>query len=490
MLVWSIPEALVTAELGSTYPHASGGVAWVEEAFGRKASSVMGFFSWISGATDNAIYPVLFLIYLKQVLQSDGGFSSGDNDELDGSEGVWYALTLVGIASTLTFMNYLGLEIVGNMSIFIAIISLSPFVIMCAVGIFKIKLSRLLVLSSLDSSDYNFDDDIGDHHSDTAGGLFSSLFQIPNYFNVLWRPFLNNIFWNVNSFDSAASLSKEVKNLEKCFTSGMLQAVIYTALSYLLPLVVALGGVESSQEDWVDGYIATVAIDIVGRWLGHWMVFSAGISNLGLFMAELSSDSYQVMGMSEKGLLPKFFAHRSRFGTPSYSILLCYFVILSLLFNDYNELLTIMNFNYVISLLMEYAAFIKLRIMNKSSEYFSFSHYSTLFSNDLMHIRFLPKGTQPFRIPLNTFGCIVMLTPGVLTMCLMLMTSTYLTLIYSVGFLFLGVFLFSLQNFVKDKNWCVYIDHEIINVHEEYNNFDAISDDEIQESNVRTRELI
>ena len=33
-LVWSVPEALVTAKLGSAYPEASGGVAWVEEAFG------------------------------------------------------------------------------------------------------------------------------------------------------------------------------------------------------------------------------------------------------------------------------------------------------------------------------------------------------------------------------------------------------------------------------------------------------------------------
>jgi len=60
---WSIPEVLVTAELGSTYPDASGGVAWVEEAFGKFAGLVMGYLSFVSGATDTAIYPVLIIDY-------------------------------------------------------------------------------------------------------------------------------------------------------------------------------------------------------------------------------------------------------------------------------------------------------------------------------------------------------------------------------------------------------------------------------------------
>ena len=40
--VWSLQEALMTAELGSTFPEASGGVAWVEEAFGPGAAWLCG----------------------------------------------------------------------------------------------------------------------------------------------------------------------------------------------------------------------------------------------------------------------------------------------------------------------------------------------------------------------------------------------------------------------------------------------------------------
>lgn len=34
MLVWAVPEALVTAELSTAFPESSGSVAWVEAAFG------------------------------------------------------------------------------------------------------------------------------------------------------------------------------------------------------------------------------------------------------------------------------------------------------------------------------------------------------------------------------------------------------------------------------------------------------------------------
>jgi amino acid transporter len=59
--VWSMQEALMTAELGTAFPEASGGVAWVEEALVNAA--------WMSGylfgliAADNAIYPRLWIIF-------------------------------------------------------------------------------------------------------------------------------------------------------------------------------------------------------------------------------------------------------------------------------------------------------------------------------------------------------------------------------------------------------------------------------------------
>ncbi len=49
--VWSIQEAFMTAELGTAFPEASGGVVWVEEAFGPLAGWLAGYLSWVAGAT-------------------------------------------------------------------------------------------------------------------------------------------------------------------------------------------------------------------------------------------------------------------------------------------------------------------------------------------------------------------------------------------------------------------------------------------------------
>ena len=110
--IWSVQEALLTAELGTTFPEASGGVAWVEEAFGINAGWMSGYLGWIAGATDNAIYPVLFMDYLLQALHMD-------KDEFNP---VLRFCILAITSSILGYVNWLGLPIVGKMSVTISVV--------------------------------------------------------------------------------------------------------------------------------------------------------------------------------------------------------------------------------------------------------------------------------------------------------------------------------------------------------------------------------
>ena len=45
-IIWSVPEALVTAELATAFPEDSGYVAWVTAAFGPYWGFQEGFWSW------------------------------------------------------------------------------------------------------------------------------------------------------------------------------------------------------------------------------------------------------------------------------------------------------------------------------------------------------------------------------------------------------------------------------------------------------------
>lgn len=88
-------------------------------------------------------------------------------------------------------MNWLGLDFVGNMSILICCLAMSPFVLLVIFGGPKVDTSLWFQLPP------STEDTLGQQTSgddDTSGGFF------PNFiiYGVMLRPFLNNLFWNFN----------------------------------------------------------------------------------------------------------------------------------------------------------------------------------------------------------------------------------------------------------------------------------------------------
>jgi amino acid transporter len=395
--VWSMQEALMTAELGTAFPEASGGVAWVEEAFGVNAAWMSGYLGWMAGATDNAIYPVLFMDYLLQALHSDG---SDVNP-------IARFLLLSGTSIALGYINWLGLPLVGKMSVSICFVAMSPFVILTLVGAFKIDPNRWFELPQEDPAKLDVTDD------DTGGGIFPDA----SLGGVLWRPFLNNLFWNLNSFDAAASFAADIEDPGSVLPKAMAWSVLMVASCYFFPLLIAIGATDADQHEWVDGFLARVTGDVVGPWLGAWTVFAAGISNIALFQAELSADAFQLMGMADRGHVPKLFSQRSQHGTPTYGIMLGTAVIVVMGTSNLDTLIEMLNFNYAISLLMEYCAFIKLRIS-------------------------APNLVRPYRIPLSTTGCIIMLTPTFIATFFVLGLATYQTYGFSLAVNAFGILIY------------------------------------------------
>ena len=281
-IFWSIPEALMTAELATAYPEASGCVAWVHEAFGPTAGLVNGYLTWLSGVTDNSLYPVLFLQYLL----ADSPYLS--SRFTPGSLERWGLVSAVVLF--LSALNYRGLKFVGNVNVVIAIVSVAPFVILSAACIPKIDPSRWLVRPDTPVTDID------------------------------WGEFMNILFWNLNYFDAAASFSGEVVDPGKTYPRASFWAVLMVAFGYLIPLLATIGASSAPDSDWDNGYSEVVASHVVGRWLSAWILFGSGIANLALFQAEMSSDSFQLLGMAERGLVPSVFARRSRFGTPTAAI--------------------------------------------------------------------------------------------------------------------------------------------------------------------------
>lgn len=98
-----------------------------------------------------------------------------------------------------------------------------------------------------------------------------------------------------------------------------------------------------------------------GVWLRTWVQAASALSNMGMFVAEMSSDSFQLLGMAERGMLPRFFAKRSVYSTPLIGILFSALDVLLLSWLSFQEIVAAENFLYCLAMIMEFLAFVKLR---------------------------------------------------------------------------------------------------------------------------------
>ncbi|KAK7400115.1 hypothetical protein VNO78_11315 [Psophocarpus tetragonolobus] len=316
--IWSIPEALLTAELATTFPGNGGFVIWANEAFGPFWGSLMGFWKFFCGVINLASYPVLCVDYLKLVIPAL-------------SSGFPRAVSIFLSTCVLSFLNYSGLAIVGYTAVALGVVSLFPFVLLSLFSLPKIDPTKWLSLGQ--------------------EGVKKD-----------WRIFFNTIFWNLNFWDSASTLAGEVEEPHKTFPKALLSAGLLTCLGYIVPLLAATGAMPLDQESWVDGYFAHAAGVIAGKWLKIWMEIGAVLSIIGLFEAQLSSAAYQLLGMADLGFVPRIFGERSRrFNTPWMAILISTLIALAMGSFSFTEIISTVNFLYSLGMLLEFASFLKLR---------------------------------------------------------------------------------------------------------------------------------
>lgn len=210
--VWSIPEALITAELATALPGNGGFVLWTDRAFGPFAGSLMGSWKFLSGAINSAAYPALCVKYISRAVSSI-------------SSGAPRVATVTATTVLLSFLNYTGLSVVGYTAMALCAASLFPFFVMAATALPKLKPRRW-----------------GEIAEDRD-----------------WRLFFNTLFWNLNFWDNASTLAGEVDKPQKTFPTALLAAGLLTSVAYLMPLLAGTGSLDSPYSDWDSGFYADAA---------------------------------------------------------------------------------------------------------------------------------------------------------------------------------------------------------------------------------------
>jgi len=119
---------------------------------------------------------------------------------------------------------------------------------------------------------------------------------------------------------------------------------------------------------------------------------------------------------------------RSKYGTPTFSILCSATGVIFLSWMSFQEILEFLNFLYAIGMLLEFAAFIKLRIKK-------------------------PELHRPYKVPLQTFGAALLCLPPALLLVLVMCLASMRTFLVSGVVILLGFLLYPTLVHAKDRKW-------------------------------------
>jgi len=352
-----LPMILVTAELSSMYPDDGGYSIWVAEAFGEFWGFQESYWSWFSGLLDNCLYPVITYRLVEALCFPEG-------------LGFWTAWACKSVMVILfSIPNLLLVNLVGYGLAGMFVIVMLPFFILC-----------------LNATLFNR----GDPHK---------LMEHREQQDIDWVHLINILYWNVSGFDCISTCAGEVINPGKSLFRGLVLCLVLVLLTYLLPLSAMASVDQPHWETWKEGDFTVIAAEQVGMWLGAFVAFAGGVGNLGMHVAELFEDSWQLHGMAKCGLAPRIFEYKhAKFHTPVAAVVFSIVMMITLVSLPFEKLMMVDNFFSVASGLLEYAAFLKLRVSR-------------------------PIAIRPFSIPLGFCGCVVLVLLAASSGMLVLLTS-------------------------------------------------------------------
>jgi amino acid transporter len=313
-LVWSMPTALMVAELGSSLPEEGGYYAWVRRALGPFWGFQEAWLSLVASIFDMAIYPTLFVIYLSHFFPAVRG------------AGREFALGAAMIALC-TAWNLRGARSVGGSSVVLGIALLAPFAVVCAIAFFR-PAPALPPASPV--------------HPGLLGGVMIAL-------------------WNYMGWDNASTVAGEVERPQWTYPKAILGAVLLVVVTYVLPVAAAASaGIDASR--WTTGSWTEAAAALGGKFLAGSVVAGGAICGIGMFNALLLSYSRVPAALADDGFLPRVFGFRTAStNAPVVSILACATCWTAGLTLGFDRLIELDVLLYGGSLMLEFVALAVLR---------------------------------------------------------------------------------------------------------------------------------
>jgi amino acid transporter len=372
-VLWCLPTAFMIGELSSSLPCEGGYYAWVRRGLGNFWGFQEAWLSLAASIFDMAIYPTLFVFYLKQCSPWFGTESHA-------------ILAGLFVVIACAVLNLAGIRVVGITSLWLFFCLSAPFALVVVLAPFKAGA-------------------LADAHAApvTAGlGLVGGVLVA---------------MWNYMGWDNASTIAQEVERPQRTYPRAMIAAVVLVSLTYVLPfLAVYFTGVPASTFA-EDGSWATIAGVIGGKilgfeWLRFLIVLGGMMSAFGMFNALVMSYSRLPLAMARDGMLPKAFAKTSaKTSAPWVAIVVCATCWALCLGLGFKRLVTLDIMLYGASLMLEFVTLVALRIRE-------------------------PELKREFKVPGGLTGAIMVAVFPFALLCLALVESERETILGMNGLLF------------------------------------------------------
>lgn len=254
--IYSLPIGVCTAELASSMPQNGGYILWVARAFGPFWGYMEGYLAWISNVFDNALYPVLFSSYLKYGLSFHGVTISHLAD----------SLIRVSVCIFVMIANILGLQVVGVISVLLAIITLAPF----------------LALSG-----YAFGDG---QVSSSHWFVFESISD--------WSTFISSVLWLNTGLSQIGSVAGSVKKPKTTYSRGIFLSIFLIMLVNIIPVLVAVSvDTDYKSYDAEDSFWAELGGMVGGPGMRYSIIISALVTNLAMLNSLMATTSWNLYAL-------------------------------------------------------------------------------------------------------------------------------------------------------------------------------------------------
>ena len=320
-LIFSVPETLLIGELASMLPVEGGYYQWVKRAFGRFWGFWNGWLSWVYSLIDMAIYPVLLTQYLRFFAPGLGRLEAW----VVGLALIWGA----------TWLNLRGTRVVGTASGWFVAAVLAPFGVLTVAA-----LARWVGQPATPFPVTPF-------HA--AGTSFLGALGLG----------VSQSIWNYSGWDNASTIGEEIEHASATYPRALARTLPLVTLVYLLSIIPVLALTDWTA--WTDGAWPSLAVTVVGPWLGRWLAAAGMVSAFALFNALLLSYSRIPLVLALDGLLPAPLAARDARGTPRNAVLVSAVAYSGFALLSFGGLLAADVLLYTAALALEFGALLQLR---------------------------------------------------------------------------------------------------------------------------------